>query len=177
MIGKNSEQIDIFSHMIYDRLIPKNHLLVKIDSIIEFSFVYDIVKDRYSSLGRASKDPVMMVKICLMEYLYNLSDVQIIKRMETDVAANVNYPSDRKLLCNAFRKVIKEIGKFDESLATQQLELFESSIEEEYKKSEKVSIKKYLEIANKRIEYLYLKTYDELQTNERYQEAFGMLYD
>ena len=76
----------MFSHMIYDRLIPKNHLLVKVDSIIDFSFVYDMVKDKYSSMGRASKDPVMMTKICLLEYLYNLSDVQIVKRITTDVA-------------------------------------------------------------------------------------------
>ena len=86
MIGRNSEQIDIFSHMIYDRLIAKDHLLVKISSIIDFSFVYDKVKDRYSTVGRSSKDPVMMFKICLLEYLYNLSDVQIAKRISTDVA-------------------------------------------------------------------------------------------
>lgn len=37
--------------------------------------------------------------------------------------------------------------------------------------------KKHFEIAKKYIEYLYLKTYDELQNNARYQEVFGMCYD
>ena len=45
MLGKNNPQIDIFTHMIFERLIPKDHLLVLINSIIDFSFVYDMVKD------------------------------------------------------------------------------------------------------------------------------------
>ena len=239
MLGKNNPQIDIFNHMIFERLIPKDHLLVKIDSIIDFSFVYDMVKDKYSDIGRTSEDPAMMLKICLMEFLYTLSDKKVIKRIQTDiafrwflslsiedevpddttichfrtnrmgeekfdeffngivrkciekdivkfkrylidttdVAANVNYPSDKKLICDAFRKVIREMGKFNEPFAEQQLLEFENEIEEEYKKSEKVSLRRYLQIAQKYAEYLYLKTYDELQTNEEYKEVFGMLWD
>lgn len=239
MLGKNSRQIDVFNNMIFQSLVPKDHLLVKIDSIIDFSFVYDKVKDKYSPLGRGSKDPLMMLKILLLEYLYNLSDVQVKKRIQTDiafrwflglnlddevpddttisyfravrlkeedfeeffnevvekcieydliktkrfiidttdVAANVNYPSDKKLLRDAFRKVIKEIRKFNENLAEEQLQKFENKIEKEYEQSEKVSLKTYLEIAQKYAEYLYLKTYDELQTNENYKDAFGILWD
>ncbi|MCR3923592.1 MAG: transposase, partial [Firmicutes bacterium] len=239
MLGKNNGQIDVFNHMIFERIIPKDHLLVKINSIIDFSFVYNMVKDRYSDLGRESKDPVMMLKICLLEFLYILSDVQVVKRIQTDiafrwflglslddavpddttishfrshrlgaeyfdeffneivrkcidndliktkrfmidstdVAANVNYPSDKKLLCNAFRKVIKEVKKFNEPLANQQLESFESAVQKESDNNERVSVKIYLAIANKHVDYLYLKTYDELQTNEKYKEAFSVLYD
>ena len=239
MLGKNNPQIDVFTHMIFDRLIPEDHLLVLINSIIDFSFVYDIVKEKYSDIGRKSEDPVMMLKICLLEFLYTLSDKKVVKRIQTDiafrwflglslddevpddttishfrtnrmgeeifdkffneivrkcieknivkskrylidttdVAANVNYPSDKKLICDAFRKVIRELRKFNEDFAEQQLAQFENEIEEEYKKEDRVSVKKYLEIAQKYAEYLYLKTYDELQTNEKYKEAFGILWD
>lgn len=239
MLGKNNPQIDIFTHMIFERLIPKDHLLVLINSIIDFSFVYDMVKDKYSDIGRKSEDPVMMLKICLLQFLYNLSDPKVVKRVQTDiafrwflglslddevpddttichfrtnrmgeenfdeffneivrkciekdivkskrylidttdVAANVNYPSDKKLICDAFRKVIREMRKFNETFAEQQLVQFENEIEEEYKKDEKVSVRRYLQIAQKYAEYLYLKTYDELQTNEKYKEAFGILWD
>jgi len=239
MLGKNNPQIDVFTHMIFDRLIPKDHLLVLINSIIDFSFVYDMVKDKYSDIGRKSEDPVMMLKICLLEFLYTLSDKKVVKRIQTDiafrwflglslddevpddttishfrtnrmgeesfdeffneivrkcieknivkskrylidttdVAANVNYPSNRRLICDAFRKVIRETRKFNELLAEQLLVQFENEIEEEYKKEDKVSVKKYLQIAQKYAEYLYLKTYDELQTNEKYKEAFGILWD
>ncbi|MGE5630908.1 MAG: hypothetical protein ACM3TR_07400 [Caulobacteraceae bacterium] len=67
--------------------------------------------------------------------------------------------------------------RFNEPFAEQQLEQFENEIEEEYRENEKVSVKKYLQIAQKYAEYLYLKTYDELQTNEKYKEAFGILWD
>jgi transposase len=86
MLGRNSGQVDVFNNMIFEKLVPKNHLLVKIDSIIDFSFVYGMMKDKYSNIGRESKDPVMMLKICLLEYLYNLSDVEIASRIKTDIA-------------------------------------------------------------------------------------------
>ena len=240
MMGRNCGQIDLFDSMIFERLIPKNHLLIKIDFIIDFSFVYDLIKDKYShTTGRQSKDPVMMLKICLLEYLYNLSDIEVVSRIgtdvafrwflglnldddvpddttishfrakrlgeetfenffteivkkciekdlvktkrfmidSTDVAANVNYPSDKKLLCNAFRKVIKEIDNFNPTLASQQLQSFEVDIEQEYNQNDKVSLKKYLEIADRHLGYIYLKTYDQLQINQRYNEAFGILHD
>jgi hypothetical protein len=51
MLGKQSGQIDIFSSMIFEKLIPKDHLLVKINEIIDFSFIYEFVKDYYSEVG------------------------------------------------------------------------------------------------------------------------------
>lgn len=52
----------MFSSEIYNNLIPKDHLLVKIKSIVDFSFVYTLLKDKYSSFGRESKDTAMMKK-------------------------------------------------------------------------------------------------------------------
>ena len=86
MLNKNDPQMDFFTQTIYDKLVPKDHLLVKINSLIDFSFVYEKVADCYSKdFGRSSKDPVMMVKIILLEYLYNLSDVEVSKRAATDI--------------------------------------------------------------------------------------------
>ncbi|WP_411680016.1 transposase [Clostridium thailandense] len=86
MLGKQSGQIDIFNGMIFERLIPKDHLLVKIDKIIDFSFVYEITKDYYSQVGRESIDPVVLFKLCLMEYLYCLSDREVVSRTQTYIA-------------------------------------------------------------------------------------------
>ncbi len=86
MLGKNSGQIDVIDHMIFEKLIPKDHILVKIDKIVDFSFVYGKIKDKYSAIGRGSKDPIMMLKILLLEYLYRLSDVEVVNRIKTDVA-------------------------------------------------------------------------------------------
>lgn len=193
MLARKSGQIDIFNSMIFQRLIPKDHLLVKITEIVDFSFVYDIVKDFYSDVGRESIDPVVMFKLCLLQYLFRLSDREVVMRTQTDVAfrwflglnlddevpdyttishfrsnrlgsepferffnaivekciksdlvktkrylvdstnvsANANYPSEKKLLCNSYRKVIREIHKFNPSLAETKLRDFENEIEVE----------------------------------------------
>ena len=86
MLGKNNRQLDFFDSIIYEQLIPKDHLLIKIDEAFDFDFLYKEFEERYSSVGRASKDPVMMVKILLLEYIYVLSDVQVAKRIQTDIA-------------------------------------------------------------------------------------------
>lgn len=79
-------QIDIFNSMIYERLIPKDRLIVKIDSLIVFSFIYDLVKNNYSDIGRKSADPVILYKLNLLEYLYKLSDPAVVSRTQTDIA-------------------------------------------------------------------------------------------
>jgi len=240
MIGKNSPQIDVFTQMMYDKLIPKDHLLVKINSIIDFSFVYDKVKGNYSEgQGRSSKDPAMMVKIILLEYLYNLSDVEVAKRAgtdvvfrwflglslddkvpddttishfrvkrlgkekfeeffneivrlcieknlvktnrfiidTTDVAVNASLPFGKKLIRDAYRKVIRQVESFSESMAKEFLESFENDISEEYKEPDPVEAAKHYEIALRSLSRLYVKTHEELETNPDYQEAFRICYD
>ena len=60
---KKREQVMFFS---MDDMVPKDHLQRLIEQSIDFSFIYDLVKDRYSSdNGRPSIDPVMLIKIQL----------------------------------------------------------------------------------------------------------------
>ncbi|MBC2726071.1 MAG: hypothetical protein HGJ98_06225 [Desulfosporosinus sp.] len=73
--------------------------------------------------------------------------------------------------------MIKEIDHFNPTLASQQLQSFEVAIEQEHNQNDKVSLKKYLEIADRHLGYIYLKTYDQLQINQRYNDAFGILHD
>lgn len=41
-----------------DDLVPEDHLVRKLDAAIDFSFIYDVVKDLYSpDHGRPSIDP------------------------------------------------------------------------------------------------------------------------
>ncbi|MGG3176614.1 IS5/IS1182 family transposase, partial [Brevibacillus laterosporus] len=47
-----------------DELVPSNHLVRKIEKAIDFTFIYDLVKDKYSQdNGRPSVDPVVLIKI------------------------------------------------------------------------------------------------------------------
>ncbi|PHK48696.1 IS5/IS1182 family transposase, partial [Staphylococcus edaphicus] len=45
-------------------LVPNNHLLRKVDTILDLNFVYELVEDKYClDNGRPSIDPVILVKI------------------------------------------------------------------------------------------------------------------
>jgi transposase len=51
-----------------DELVPQDYLVRKIDAAIDFSFIYDLVKDLYSEdKGRPSIDPVVLIKIPLIQ--------------------------------------------------------------------------------------------------------------
>ncbi|MDV5974085.1 transposase, partial [Streptococcus canis] len=64
----NRHQIGFYS---LEELVPEDHLLRQINQVIDFSFIYDLVKDTYShDTGRPSLDPVMLVKIPIIQCLF-----------------------------------------------------------------------------------------------------------
>ena len=71
-----------------DELVPKDHLLRVIDRAIDWSFIYDLVRDKYSpDNGRPSIDPVTLIKLPLIQYLYGIKSMrQTIKDIEVNVA-------------------------------------------------------------------------------------------
>lgn len=71
-----------------DDLVPQNHLLRIIDKAIDWSFIYDLVSDKYSNeTGRPSIDPVTLIKIPLIQYLYGIKSMrQTIKDIEVNMA-------------------------------------------------------------------------------------------
>jgi transposase len=68
-------------------LLPKDHLLRKVDQAINFDFIYDEVVDLYSDFGRPSIDPVVLIKIVLIQYLFGIPSMrQTIKEIQVNVA-------------------------------------------------------------------------------------------
>ncbi len=60
-----------------DELVPQDHLLRNIDIAIDWSFIYDLVKESYSDCnGRPSIDPVTLIKIPLIQYLYGIKSMR-----------------------------------------------------------------------------------------------------
>ena len=82
---KKREQIQLFC---MDDMVPENHLLRVIDRAIDWTFIYDLVRDKYSQdNGRPSMDPVMLIKIPFIQYLYGIKSMrQTIKEIEVNVA-------------------------------------------------------------------------------------------
>ena len=84
-LDKKREQIVM---LCMDDLVPRDHLLRKIEKAIDWSFIYDLVVDKYSpDQGRPSLDPVMLIKIPFIQYLYGIKSMrQTIKEIEVNLA-------------------------------------------------------------------------------------------
>jgi hypothetical protein len=59
MSKNNTSGRNQFVMLTVDDLVPKDHLVRKIDAAIQFDFIYPIVEATYSTLGRPSIDPVV----------------------------------------------------------------------------------------------------------------------
>lgn len=71
-----------------EELIPKEHFLRKLDAAVDFSFIYDIVRPLYSNLGRPSIDPVILIKMLLIGYLYGIDSE---RKLEDEIRYNIAY--------------------------------------------------------------------------------------
>jgi len=71
-----------------EELVPQDHLLRKVDQVIDFSFIHDLVKDLYcSNNGRPALDPTVLFKMLILGYLMGIrSERQLIKEIEVNVA-------------------------------------------------------------------------------------------
>lgn len=60
-----------------DQIVPQNSLFRKIDKYIDFSFIYDEVKDLYSeNNGRPSIDPVILFKLVFIQALDGIKSMR-----------------------------------------------------------------------------------------------------
>lgn len=82
-------------------LVPQDHFLRKVESVMDFAFVYDEVKELYSEdNGRPSIDPVCLVKLCLINYLYGYNSMRrTIRECEVNMAYRwfLGYDVDEKV--------------------------------------------------------------------------------
>jgi len=84
-----NQQSMIFSPYmgIYEIVVPKDNLLRKLNDLVDFSFVYDELMDKYChDNGRNAIDPIRMFKYLLLKTIYDLSDVDIVDRSKYDMS-------------------------------------------------------------------------------------------
>ena len=83
--SENRRQVNI---VCIEDLVPENHILRDIDKAIDFSFIYDEVKELYcEDNGRPSIDPVVLFKIVMIQYTFGIRSMrQTIKEIEVNMA-------------------------------------------------------------------------------------------
>ena len=89
MLSKGQNRCDMLEMVWLEDLVPKEHLLRKIDAAVDFNKIYEIVEELYSEdTGRPSIDPVVLVKMVLIQHLYGLPSL---RRTASEVEVNMAY--------------------------------------------------------------------------------------
>ena len=72
-----------------DMLVPEDHLLRKIDQVIDFDRIYEFVGQYYcQDNGRPAVDPVVLFKMVLIQHLFGIPSL----RRTVDVFSHDNCP-------------------------------------------------------------------------------------
>jgi len=88
MQGKKEPGQIIYYNINLDCLVPDDYFLKRLDRLVSFNFVRDITRDYYSHTGKPSIDPVVLVKMLLAGYLF---DIRSERKLTEEISLNLAY--------------------------------------------------------------------------------------
>ena len=88
MMGRrNQGQRQLFYEFRLDEAVPDDHLARKIDALLDLSWVYAELAPYYSEIGRPSIDPVLMIRMLIIGYVFAIrSERQICREVQVNLA-------------------------------------------------------------------------------------------
>jgi len=89
MMGRrNNDQGHLFYEFSLDEAVPDDHLVRKIAAVLDLSWVYAELAPHYPTLGRPSIDPVLMIWMLIVGYVFALRSERLLCR---EVQVNFAY--------------------------------------------------------------------------------------
>lgn len=83
MLGRNESSPALFQMVDVESLVPGDHLLRKIDAVLDLSFVPETVAECYTpGMGRPSVDPELALRMMLLGELYDLGDRELCQEIQ-----------------------------------------------------------------------------------------------
>ena len=84
MMGRgNQSQGQLFYEFRLDDAVPDDHLVRKISALLDLSWVYAELAPYYSEIGRPSIDPVLMIRMLIIGYVFAIrSERQICREVQ-----------------------------------------------------------------------------------------------
>ena len=88
MMGpRNQSQEQLFYEFHLDEAVPDDHLVRKISALLDLSWVYAELAPHYSEIGRPSVDPVLMIRMLIIGYVFAIrSERQICREVQVNLA-------------------------------------------------------------------------------------------
>ncbi len=89
MLQKGKEERNQLEFVNIEALVPKDHLLRKIDEAVDFTRIYELVEGLYCpDNGRPSIDPVVLFKMTLIQHIFGIPSL---RKTAEEVRANIYY--------------------------------------------------------------------------------------
>ena len=77
MMGRREKgQGQFFYSFDLDEVVPPDHLVRRIDGLLDLSWVHEELAPYYSHTGRPSIDPVLMIRMLLVGYIFAIRSVR-----------------------------------------------------------------------------------------------------
>jgi transposase len=89
MMGRlNSDQSQLFYEFHLDDVVPADHLVRRIDAVLDLSWVHAELSPHYPSIGRPSLDPELMIRMLIVGYVFAIRSERALCR---EVKVNLAY--------------------------------------------------------------------------------------
>ncbi len=71
-MGSKAVEPKLYLSFSLDAAVPTNHIVRRLAAVVDFGFVRSLTKQHYSHTGQPSVDPVVLFKLWLLGYLFNI---------------------------------------------------------------------------------------------------------
>ena len=89
MMGRlEQDQAQLFYSFCLEGVVPDDHQVRAIASVLDLSWVYGELSPHYPALGRPSIDPVLMIRMLILGYAFGLRSERLLCR---EVRVNLAY--------------------------------------------------------------------------------------
>lgn len=89
MMGRRSQdQGQLFYSFDLDAVVPEDHLVRSISRVLDLSWVHDELEPHYSRIGRPSIDPVLMIRMLIVGYVFAIRSERALCR---EIQVNLAY--------------------------------------------------------------------------------------
>jgi len=71
-MGSKAVEPKLYLSFSLDAAVPANHIVRRLAAVVDFGFVRSLTKQHYSNTGQPSVDPMVLFKLWLLGYLFNI---------------------------------------------------------------------------------------------------------
>ncbi len=120
---KDLESDSFFGHFLYSQVVPRDHFLVRLNQVIDWDAFVPLLLPAYPGLGEVGNtpyNPVVLLKMLMLAYLYKLSERQTEEFVNLNLAAKefmglaVNVAAPDHSTLSVFKTRLLDFGLWDQ---------------------------------------------------------------